>query len=300
MGVIRTSSAPQVEISPSPPFAIPWDDFGGEGLPLHFAHANGYPPLAYAPLLNQLREHFRVVAMRQRPLWPHANPQTLSDWRPLAEDLAAFLDQQGFQRVIGVGHSLGATTTLRLALQQPHRFLALVLIDPVIFPPWMVALWKGIYALGLGYSLHPLVKRTLRRRQTFESKEAMFANYRKKSVFRFLDDAALQAYVNALACPTNEGYVTLCYPKEWEARIYVTGVHGDDDIWQGLSQLKPAALFLRGAATDTFWQSTATLIKKRLPHSIVQTIPAASHLLPLERPREVFQVILEFLQRTLS
>ncbi len=61
--------------------------------------------------------------------------------------------------MIGIGHSMGATTTLRLALRQPERFQLLVLIDPVMFPPLTGIAWNIIFRLGLAYQLHPLVKR---------------------------------------------------------------------------------------------------------------------------------------------
>ena len=269
---------------------IPYEDFGGNGPTLHFLHANGYPPKAYQPLLERFAARQRVLAMRMRPLWPGADPAALSDWRPFAGDLARFLDQEKLKNVIGVGHSVGATTTLRLALQQPERFSALVLIDPVFFPPSMILFWNLIYRLGLGYRLHPLVKGTLRRRTTFEGRQAMFDNYRKKSIFRRLNDEALQAYVNSLACPGEDGQVRLCYPPAWEARIYLTGERADMQLWRSLPRLRPPLLILRGAESDTFWERTACLVQRKLPTATIQTIPETTHLLPLEAPQTIYEL----------
>ena len=161
---------------------IPCEDFGGVGPPLHFAHANGYPPAAYRPLLQRLSEHNHVLAMRMRPLWNFTDPGEFFNWRILADDLEQLLDQQGVDQVIGIGHSMGATTTLRLALRRPERFRSLVLIDPVIFPPVMSIAWDLIFRLGLAYRFHPLAKGALRRRTCFENQTAMFINYRESSL----------------------------------------------------------------------------------------------------------------------
>lgn len=277
---------------------VPYEDFGGEGALLHFAHANGYPPGAYRPLLELLCQRYHVVAMRQRPLWPGSNPDDLSDWRLLADDLAAFLDQHGWAGILGAGHSFGAISTLRLALRRPQAFSALLLIDPVLFLPRRIILWKLIYRIGLSYRLHPLVKAAMRRRSTFESSAAMFANYRSKKVFSRLSDAALHAYVDSLACATPQGAVELCYPSAWEARVYVTGLLADLELWRDLPELKPPLLIVYGADSDTFQQGAAQRIQRRLPSAHLVPIPTAGHLVPLEKPQAVFESIIRFIETT--
>ncbi len=235
--------------------------------------------------------------MRMRPLWPASNPTLFSDWRLLADDLAHFLNQQQLTQIIGAGHSMGATTTLRLALRQPEHFKGLVLIDPVLFPPAVIRAWSLIFTLGLAHRLHPLVKGSLRRRTCFENKMSMFENYRTKKVFSRMDDDSLHAYVDALACPDADGQIRLCYPAEWEARIYVTGVRADMEIWRGLSKLRSPVLIIRGSESDTFLESTARKLKKQLPTAKFVSIPDSTHLVALEKPDQVFTEIIGFLSQ---
>lgn len=279
--------------------AIPFHQFGQQGAPLHFAHANGYPPLAYRQLLGGLADTYRVTAMRMRALWPGADPSSLHDWSPLADDLQRFLLQEGLQGLAGAGHSMGATTTLRLALRSPQAFRALVLIDPVLFTPTTIVLMRTVHALGLTYRLHPLVKPALNRRRTFESKSAMYANYRQKTVFRHMDEAALQDYVDALARPRPDGTLELEYSPEWEARIYVTGVLADMQLWRAMSELQLPLLVIRGQLSDTFRPEALRLLQKRLPSARLETVPDATHLVPLERPALVCQLIRDFLEEIL-
>jgi len=235
--------------------------------------------------------------MRMRPMWPGSHPQDISDWRILSQDLAYFLEENALSGCIGVGHSLGAIATLRLALDQPHTFQALVLLDPVLFPPAMIYFWKTMTLLGLISQIHPLAKKSLKRRTRFENREAMYANYRKKSIFSRMSDDALSAYVDALACPNDDGTLDLCYSSAWESRIYLTGILPDMELWNRLGDLKPPTLIVRGAETDTFWKQAGRLAQRRQPSIQVITVENTGHLVPLERPEEVARLTMDFLKK---
>ncbi|MBI4732225.1 MAG: alpha/beta hydrolase [Chloroflexi bacterium] len=273
-------------------------DFGGSGAPLYFLHANGYPPNCYRPLLMLLAKHHHVSAMVQRPLWPDSQPEDISDWTPLTDDLLKSLDAQQAGPVVCIGHSMGAIALLRAALRAPKRFSAIVLIDPVIFPPRVIRTWQVLRLLGLSKRLHPLIAATRERRSQFNDLDRLFTGYRRKPVFKYMDDEALRAYVEGIACPAERGY-QLCYSADWEMRIYETGMWRDMDIWRGLPGLQPPTLILRGAETDTFWAATGRLVQRKQPKVRVETVAKSTHLLPLERPREVSKIILPFLEETL-
>jgi pimeloyl-ACP methyl ester carboxylesterase len=148
---------------------IPHFDLKGDGLPLHFLHANGYPPACYTHLLELLKKEYHVFGMSLRALWPDSNPDDIKDWNPFSEDLLRFLSSRGTAPVIGVGHSIGAIVTLRAALRDPNKFRALVLIDPVLFTPRRMISWNFIRAIGLGHRLHPISARSSKRRRTFDN-----------------------------------------------------------------------------------------------------------------------------------
>lgn len=238
--------------------------------------------------------------MHQRPLWPDVQPGSINDWHPLSDDLFHFLDERNPGSVISVGHSLGGIVTLRAALRQPERFRALILIDPVLFPSRMIYFMKLLRALRLDYRVYPLVSGALRRRRVFESRAELLKGYRRKSIFRYLSDASLEAYVEGLKRPRPDGQYELVYSPKWEARIYITGVWHDTDIWRGLPKLKVPLLIIRGAETHTFWESAARLVKRKLPSAQIVTLPQATHLVPLERPAEVSALIQNFTSNLLE
>ncbi len=261
---------------------------------LVFLHANGYPPECYAPLFERLQPAYRLHAMPMRPLRPGANPRSLRDWRPLAEDLLDFLAERRLAQPFVVGHSFGAITSLRVAIQKPGRIRALVLLDPVLFEPGIILLWKLIRALGLAYKLHPLVRGALKRRRKFEDLEGTFKRFRRYSVFRYFSDASLWAYLRGITQPAAGGGYELRYSPEWEARIYVTGVSADLELWRGLKTLPAPTLILRGDETDTFSAAAARRVERANPAIRVETIPQSTHLLALERPEEIAEKIETF------
>ena len=281
-----------------PSSLIPSFSLGGAGPPLHFLHANGYPPACYRPLLELLKKDYHVFGMSLRPLWPDSNPDDIKDWKPFSEDLLRFLASHETIPVIGVGHSIGAIVTLRAALRDPNKFRALVLIDPVLFPPRRLISWNFIRAVGLGHSLHPLIRGSLKRRRTFDNLDTVFRGYRNRTIFRYMSDENLRIYIEGITQPADGSY-ELVFSPEWETRIYFTGLR-DFDIWRGLHRLKVPTLFIRGAETDTFWEETARSVKRKQPWAKMETLEKSTHLIPLERPKEVFEVIHSFLKTSES
>jgi pimeloyl-ACP methyl ester carboxylesterase len=272
---------------------IPFVDFGGGGPRLHFAHANGFPPRTYAPLLETLARDHHVFAMLARPLWPGASPEAIESWEPFVDDLLQFLDERGETGVIGVGHSLGAVTTLAAALRRPELFRAVVAIEPPLLRRRILLPWYFLRKLGLAHVAHPLIAATLRRQRAFDGKDEMLARYRRASVFGRVDDRGLQAYVDALAMPRPDGRVALAYSAEWEAKVYESGPL---DLWSQLHTLKPPSLFIRGLHSDAFLPKAAHKVQQALPNTVLHTLAEAGHLVPLEKPGQVARLITEFIQ----
>jgi pimeloyl-ACP methyl ester carboxylesterase len=278
---------------------IPFSDFGGQGAALHFLHANGYPPGCYQPFTTSLSRAYHAFGMHLRPLWPGARPEAISDWNPFSDDLIRFLGEAGQGPVIGVGHSIGAQVTLRSALRAPGLFRALVLLEPVLFPHYMMLFWQAVKGSGLGYQAHPLIRGALKRRREFATRESAFERYRPRKVFRYFSDDNLRAFIAGMTRPKNGGGYELVFDPEWEAHIYYTGIWHDWDIWDAIEKLEVPTLILRGAQTDTFWESTGRAVRRRNPAIQVESIPDSTHLLPLERPQAIFESLQCFLKEAL-
>jgi pimeloyl-ACP methyl ester carboxylesterase len=277
---------------------IPQFDYGDNGVPMHFLHANGYPPECYQPLLTLLKAHHHLFGMTLRPLWPNADMKEIKSWVPFTDDLLRYLTEKGTGPVIGVGHSIGATVTLRAAIREPHKFRAIILLDPVLFVPPVITLWMILHACGLGERVHPRVAGALKRRKTFDNLEMVFRSYRTREVFKYMNDESLLKYIEGITRPKAGGGYELVFSPEWESHIYMAGMK-DLDLWRALPNLKVPVLIIRGSESDTFLPKAADLIKRKNPNIQIEVLERATHILPLEHPQKVSDLMEKFLKEAL-
>ncbi len=270
---------------------IPYDDFGGEGRHFHFAHANGYPPLAYQLLLTGLSEHYYVRAMHARPLWqaPAAKGE-LPDWSWMVRDLFSFFETHGLQNIVGMGHSMGAVATLLSALERPEQFRGLILLDPTLLPRWTATGFGLIKNLGLVYR-HPLLQSTIRRKSIFPDRQAMFAHYRRKNVFSRITDEDLRTIVKAQVREREDGQVELRYSSAWEAHVYATSPHR---WWPLIKGMQTPVLIIAGKETDIFQAASIRTFQRCVPGARIEVLENAGHLVPFERTERVSELIIDF------
>ncbi len=275
---------------------------------LVFAHANGYPPQAYLSFLKPIIKDYQVFSLYLRSFWPDSNPQEMRDWRAFRDDYLPEVEmlrgKYGKQnaltgQLIGVGHSLGAMTTLMAAIKNPDLFQMLVLIEPVLFPRLRGMLIRLLAPFGILRKVHPLIRGTLRRKTRFESREAMYQRYRVKPVFSGLSDLVLGNYVDGLTVEDPEGGVKLAYPPEWEARIYETGGIADWYVWRNLSKVQCPVLVIRGEDTYVLSDRVINSMVGKMPRGESCTIEGTGHLVPLEAPLETAEVVKGFLRKHL-
>lgn len=274
---------------------IPTLDFGSDGPNLLFLHANGYPPACYRPFLERLAKTNHVTAMLQRPLWENSHPEDFHDWTLLSDDLLRFLDEnESYAPMPVIGHSMGGIVALRAALRQPQRFQRLILLDPVLLPPMIIALWKLARTFNFTHRLHPHISSAKNRRREFDNLDFLFERYRKVSTFKYMNDEALRVYIEGITRAKENGGYQLIYSPEWEARVYYASIWRDMELWRALPKLKVPTLIIRGEETDTFWESTARKVMRLNPSICVETIGRTTHLVPLEQPQEVFEIAQKF------
>jgi pimeloyl-ACP methyl ester carboxylesterase len=271
------------------PDPIPFEDFGGRGPILHFAHPNAYPPACFKAMLEPLTETYHVVAMRQRPLWSDSEPLDIADWQIFASDLGQFLSQQGYEQVVGVGHSLGAVATMKAAYEHPQLFRTLVLIEPVFLEPQILELLAQNPGIMEG---RPLVQQARRRRNSWPDRQTAFDHFRAKSVFERWPDDALWAYVKGGLQETASGDLALTFSREWEAQIYNSS---PGPVWEEIPRVSQPTLAIRAAESDTLSLRAWQLWQELQPSAAFVEIPNAGHMVPMERPYQVLKVINDFL-----
>ena len=148
----------------------------------------------------------------------------LSSWTPFSDAVLAAARSADGPRV-GVGHSLGATALVLAELANPGTFEALLLFEPIIFPPWVPS--------GR-HEKNPLAAGAARRKASFEDAEAARAYLLSKPMFAAFDRAALDGYVRGGLRPGADGTLELCCDRDFEADIYRSDLSG---IWGRLPSL---------------------------------------------------------------
>jgi pimeloyl-ACP methyl ester carboxylesterase len=271
--------------------SIPFDNFGGEGPLLHFAHANGYPPTCYRRLIAPLTDHYHVLAVHHRPLWPGMMPEELDSWHQIGHDMIHFFEENDLEDVIGVGHSLGAVATMFAAIQRPDLFRAVVLIEPVFLMPAILQLF-ALQSNGISEEYYPLIHITKSRRKNWQSREEAFGHFRPKRVFARWSDNALWDYIWHGLHRNEMGDIELTYAPEWEARIYSLP---PTDVWDLIPQLSQPTLGIRGDDTDTLVPAAWHLWQMSQPKGKYVEMEGCTHMLPMEKPIEIAETIHEFL-----
>ena len=155
-------------------------DSGGEKAPLHFYHANGFPVSVYFPLLTEFAEDFRVLGLTMGG--QDGQSEGISSWQGPADALNGFLRWMETGPVIGVGHSIGAVSTLFAAIKQPDLFSCIVLLDPVLLPRKIVFLTRLLRCAGQK-GRYPLAVRARKRRNGWGSRREALDYFRGKSLF---------------------------------------------------------------------------------------------------------------------
>lgn len=263
-------------------------EFGPAERPLDllFAHANGFNALTYRSILEPLaaEQHILAIDLRGHGLTTlSAAPDKRRSWDDLARDLVALLDGLDGPPLTLAGHSMGGTASVLAAVRRPDRVRRLVLFDPVILPwPASLAIRLGVPARRFA-GLRKLAEGALRRKASFPSRDAALAAYSGRGAFKTWRPEQLADYVADGFRDTPDGTVELACAPTWEASNFLSQGHS---IWGALRRLRcPVHIFRAGKG------STCAVSKPLTSWMTIETVPATTHFLPMERPERVREAL---------
>lgn len=266
---------------------------GGEGMDMHFAHANGFPAGVYEHMLGGLEKDFRVMAMNfccqlQCSKYCGMHKPEIEDWTPLADELIEFLDLQGVKTTIGVGHSLGAVVTVIASVKRPDLFKKIILLDPVFLSPNIVRIVK-IGNLLRQQRRMPLAVKARNRKDLWESRAEALEYFRGKPLFEKWEERALESYVNHGLYEAEEGFRLMC-PPECEARIFETF---PVDIWKWVKKINVPATLIRGERSDVMKHVSWSLFGRLQPKAQRINLGGQGHLFPMQKIDRTIKLIKE-------
>jgi pimeloyl-ACP methyl ester carboxylesterase len=266
------------------------EEFGGEGAPLLFAHANGYPVGSYRLFIEALKPACRVTGFHHRPIWSPEVPPARLNWGRFAADLIETIEATQTEPVWMMGHSMGATIATLAAATHPHLFRGLIMIDPVYMLRRRVAATRLTRQQTLDQK--PMIRKTLTRPNRFGSQQEAFDFHRPKRAFSGLTDEVLWDYIRAGTRLGDDGDFQLAFGREWEAAAYRSA----PSVWSSVKKIKLPVLGLRGETSDTLSPKAFARWKKLQPQADLRE-SEGGHLLPLEFPQVTAAQVLDFLQQ---
>lgn len=104
-------------------------DWGGDGPPLLALHGLASSAHWYDIVAPMLLDRYRLIAPDQRGHGQTTSAPSGYDWKTLSDDLAGLLDHVGLGEVAVMGHSWGGNVATNFAANFPDRVKRLIMID---------------------------------------------------------------------------------------------------------------------------------------------------------------------------
>lgn len=261
--------------------------------PLLISHATGFHARCYRAAAVRLAHRYRVVALDHRGhgLTPVPTGGGI-DWREFGDDVVAVgraVAPQG--GLLGVGHSMGATTLLLAALAAPDLFDRLVLFEPITAPA----------APGRSMKDHPLVNRALRRRRGFGSVEEAIDNFRGKPPLSEMTPDVLRDYVEFGFRPVIDdegrpiGIELRCSPEVEAATFDASERSG---LWERLGEVATPTTIVSGRVEPHQPSGRCAEIASLIPGARSIVLPHLGHLGPFSHPVEFAELVLDEADRS--
>lgn len=221
---------------------------------LHVLHGNGFCSLMYQPMLALLTEHFDLFLSDAQGHGDSDHGGDFIGWHQSADlALEAFtahlprFQQQSSVPVYALGHSFGGVLTALINSRTDSPFSQVVLLDPVLFPPYLLNSMRILDKVGL-YRKNPYAKKALNRRQHWSERGEVEAYLKDRGMFKGWAPAALHAYIDYALHHLPDGVSLKCQPSR-EAEIFSSF---PAKLWTELAKPCGPTLLLYGDETYPF------------------------------------------------
>lgn len=266
-------------------FEIQYLFYEGEGPSLVLLHATGFLPWLWHPIARRLAGKYQIIG-------PYLCDHRVEDlrkggvsWALLAEDMIGFLRALRLRDPFLVGHSMGGTVlTLVEALFGPLA-RKMILIEPIYLP-------AEVYQADITVEEHPLAAKSIRRRNRWKDVGEAENYLRSKELFQNWDQEMLDLYIKyGMKEGEGGGLELVCHPER-EAALFLGSAARDP--WPFLPKLTCPVLFLEGEESPNRGFIDLGKASAVMPRAERRIIPGAGHLVPMEKPVEIAEIIGEF------
>lgn len=244
----------------------------GAGPPLVFMHALGWDHRQWSHEILRYQDRYRVIAADTRGHGASSKPDGPYSLRGFAADWLAMLDGLNVGRACLVGFSLGGMIAQYMAIEQPERVAALVLVSTVChFDPEVRAAMENRIVINRNQGAQAAAEAVAKSLFTQEFREAESD---------FLDKFYAWRLTQSQDCIVNSIRATF-----------------DLDTCRQLSSLKMPCLVVVGGSDLATPPKAVAGLTQHLSNAQLEYVEGAAHMLTIERPREFAGILDDFLAR---
>jgi len=260
------------------------DTGGPDRFPVLFIHGLGENLLTWQKVLDRLpQEKYRFLLI-DLPGHGQSTAERRGEYshRQLAEQLVEFLDVLSIEKMVVVGHSLGGTLAIRMALLHPEKVQALFLISPAVFSVHGFPLSGLIFANPfLRTAAISLANRTLRSQEKL--KQAL-----REAVF---DPASIdEDLLSRIARPILEN------PRSGLSLYYYLRDSSRNHIFPELKNLNLPIFIVSGCEDPWVKASETRRLSDHLLNSVFLEIPRCGHMPQEEKPGVIAGQLIKFIE----
>lgn len=265
---------------------LPYLHYEGGDPQILFAHATGFLPWLWHPIIEYLTPHHEAwvpYICNYRDCDPEHGGL---GWDVIAKDLSVLCSSQNIKNHLAVGHSMGATVLTIAAALFGMRPRAMILIEPIFLP-------EEFYSMDIKLKDHPLASQSIKRKNSWKDEEAALEYLKSKSLFAGWDEQMLRFYLQYGMEKQQEGELKLaCSPRN-EAAMFMGGK--STNPWPLLKKLTCPVLIVEGEKSTNKEFVDLRKAVSLLNNGRYISVSGAGHLIPMQKPQEVAKIIKEFL-----
>jgi lipase len=255
-------------------------------------HATGFHARCWDQVVKYLgKRHILAIDLRGHG---QSDNTPIVDWRAFGQDVDEVLTRLDIENAVGIGHSMGGFTACYSAYLNQDLFSQIILIDPAIMSPDSYRRDNNPIAVAAGEQ-HPVGKR----RNTFSSVEEMFTLYKKRPPFNTFDQGVLSDYCKYGLTKSEGGQkFQLASPPAFEASVYQKAALFKD-IYKIVESISLPITIIRAMEPESLedqrsfmYSPTWPDLAAKLPSGKDIHLPDASHLVPMQNPKRIADLIL--------
>ncbi len=252
---------------------------GSGGTPCVLIHGLGDGAYVWTDFVRHLPADYQALAvdLRGHGYSPRSAGGQYFTHQHVA-DVTATLDRLGLERPVLIGHSLGGDVAMRIAIAQPQRIAALVIVD---FGPE-----SGPSGMRVIHNL----KHSMREYATVQEYLRWLTRTRPMISAELLEHCA----VESLEGSAEGGFRLRVDP----AIFWANAPHRNPKIeWAALASIACPTLLLRGAASAVLPKAVAEKMAAAVPDCTLLEVSKSGHAIMLENPGAFRQCVCDFLNR---